>query len=149
MLFRQSIAYAGPYPLVNDAVIHHVPVAADPTWTGVDQMRYLQFEVERLIIATPVFVLAWRKSRIDGSRISRPGAAVAIAVATATIGTPQLLHTAGADMSSRVPAHHRVSGPRELHRRQPGHGGIKARETAVTPTPLPWHDHALRRLRCL
>jgi hypothetical protein len=61
MLFRQSIAYAGPYPLVNDAVIHHVPVAADPTWTGVDQMQYLQFEVERLIIATPVFVLEWRK----------------------------------------------------------------------------------------
>lgn len=53
MLFRQSIAYAGRYSLTSNGVVHHVEVAADPTWIGKDQLRFTRFEGNRLIITTP------------------------------------------------------------------------------------------------
>lgn len=53
MLFRNSFAYAGRYTLTQEGVIHHVAVAADPTWIGKDQMRYARVEGDYLMISSP------------------------------------------------------------------------------------------------
>ncbi|MBL8532866.1 MAG: lipocalin-like domain-containing protein [Betaproteobacteria bacterium] len=53
MLFRNSFAYAGRYSLTSDGVIHHVEVAADPTWMGKDQRRFARVEGTKLIISSP------------------------------------------------------------------------------------------------
>jgi hypothetical protein len=53
MLFRTSIAYAGAYSLTDTGVVHHVEVASDPTWIGMDQTRFVRFEEERLIVTGP------------------------------------------------------------------------------------------------
>jgi len=53
MLFRRSFAYAGSYTFTEDGVIHHVEVAADPTWIGGDQRRFARLQGNRLIILTP------------------------------------------------------------------------------------------------
>ncbi|MFH0878386.1 MAG: lipocalin-like domain-containing protein [Lentisphaerota bacterium] len=72
MLFRKSFAYAGRYTLTQDGVIHHVEVAADPSWIGQDQRRLIRFEGNKLIVtssasqtaASPhplVFLLVWER----------------------------------------------------------------------------------------
>jgi len=72
MLFRNSFGYAGTYTLTVDGVIHHVEVAADPTWIGKDQRRFTRIEGNTLIITTPpirsvassnpqVFSLVWER----------------------------------------------------------------------------------------
>jgi hypothetical protein len=53
MLFRSSFAYAGTYSLTDKGVVHHVEVASDPTWMGKDQIRFVQYEEDRLIITGP------------------------------------------------------------------------------------------------
>jgi hypothetical protein len=53
MLFRNSFAYAGRYTLTREGVIHHVAVAADPTWIGKDQIRFAKIEGDYLIISSP------------------------------------------------------------------------------------------------
>ncbi len=71
-LFRDSFAYAGRYTLTDDGVIHHVEVAADPTWIGKDQRRITKLEGNRLTVtsaaiesaasANPqVFLLVWER----------------------------------------------------------------------------------------
>lgn len=72
MLFRNSFSYAGRYTLTADGVIHHVEVAADPTWIGKDQRRFARIEGNRLVISSPpiknvtspnpvVFSLVWER----------------------------------------------------------------------------------------
>ncbi len=53
MLFRNSFAYAGRYTLTSDGVIHHVDIAADPTWMAKDQIRFARIEGTKLIISSP------------------------------------------------------------------------------------------------
>ena len=53
MLFRNSFAYAGRYTLTNNGVIHHVDIAADPTWMAKDQIRFARIEGTKLIISSP------------------------------------------------------------------------------------------------
>ncbi len=53
MLFRSFIAYAGTYTLTDTSVIHHDEVASDPTWTGTDQVRYVHFEGDLIVITAP------------------------------------------------------------------------------------------------
>jgi hypothetical protein len=53
MLFRNSFAYAGRYTLTSDGVIHHVDIAADPTWTAKDQIRFTRIKGTKLIISSP------------------------------------------------------------------------------------------------
>jgi len=51
--FRSCFAYAGSYTPTDKGVIHHVEVANDPAWVGRDQVRYLHFEGNRLIVTAP------------------------------------------------------------------------------------------------
>lgn len=51
--FRSCFAYAGAYTPTDKGVIHHVEVANDPAWVGKDQVRYLHFEGNRLIVTAP------------------------------------------------------------------------------------------------
>ena len=53
MLFRNSFSYAGRYTLTNNGVIHHVDIAADPTWMAKDQIRFTRIEGTKLIISSP------------------------------------------------------------------------------------------------
>ncbi len=51
--FRSCFAYAGSYTPTKMGVIHHVEVANDPAWVGKDQVRYLHFEGNKLVVTAP------------------------------------------------------------------------------------------------
>ena len=51
-LFRHSYGYAGRYTLTTEGVIHHVEVAADPSWIGTDQHRITHRADDCLTITT-------------------------------------------------------------------------------------------------
>jgi len=55
-LFASMTAYAGRYTVEPDRVIHHVEVAWDPAWKGTEQIRYVTFEGDTILIRTPVIV---------------------------------------------------------------------------------------------
>ncbi len=71
-LFRHSYGYAGRYSLTAEGVVHHVDVAADPSWIGSDQHRITHVKEDQLTITTtaissvvdpsPVFYTAcWKR----------------------------------------------------------------------------------------
>lgn len=47
---RQFIAYAGPYTVEGDTVVHHVDVALFSNWQGGDQIRRVRLDANQLII---------------------------------------------------------------------------------------------------
>jgi hypothetical protein len=73
-LFRKLVAYAGRYTVTAEEVVHHVEVAADPTWIGKDERRFIRLDGDRLLLTTPpmttsfastpqVFTLVWDRAR--------------------------------------------------------------------------------------
>jgi len=51
------IAYAGPYTVRAEQVVHHVEVSLFPNWIGTDQERSYAFAGNRLTLSTaPLFV---------------------------------------------------------------------------------------------
>jgi hypothetical protein len=72
-LFRKLVAYAGRYTVTAEEVVHHVEVAADPTWIGKDERRFIRLDADRLLLTTPpmttsfastpqVFRLVWARA---------------------------------------------------------------------------------------
>lgn len=51
--FSTSTGYTGTYTFEGDRVTHHVEVATNPDWIGVDQLRFPKIEGNRLTITTP------------------------------------------------------------------------------------------------
>jgi hypothetical protein len=50
---RDYIAYAGPYTVEGDIVIHHVEVSLFSNWLGTTQIRYHQRIGDTLVLRTP------------------------------------------------------------------------------------------------
>lgn len=50
---RDYIAYSGRYSVEGETVTHHVEVSLFPNWVGKPEVRYYQFEKDRLILRTP------------------------------------------------------------------------------------------------
>jgi len=51
---QEITAYAGPWTIDGDTVIHHVEMAAREPWAGTDQVRGFAFEGNRLTLTPPV-----------------------------------------------------------------------------------------------
>lgn len=73
-LYQTFLAYAGTFSLKGGTVTHHVEVSSNEVWTGSDQVRYVRFEGDTLVIRTDamprrsdnqlsVFELRWTKLR--------------------------------------------------------------------------------------
>jgi hypothetical protein len=69
---RDYIAYSGRYSVEGDTVTHHVEVSLFPNWIGRPEVRYFQFENDRLTLRTPpikvgkhtvVAQLVWQRVR--------------------------------------------------------------------------------------
>ncbi len=53
-LFDTMFAYAGRYTVQADAVIHHVDVAWNESWTSTDQIRLFEVSGNTLTLATRI-----------------------------------------------------------------------------------------------
>ena len=51
--FATFFAYAGRYKVDGDKVTHHVEVASVPNWVGMDFVRLMTFQSDRLTLSTP------------------------------------------------------------------------------------------------
>src|SRR5581483_8109157 len=51
-LFRDMVSYAGTFAVEGDAIIHHVDVSWNQSWTGTDQKRFYKLDGDRLSLAT-------------------------------------------------------------------------------------------------
>jgi ubiquinone biosynthesis protein COQ4 len=51
-LYRNSYSYAGRYSVTPGGIVHHVEVAADPSWIGTDQLRLAKVTDRELTITT-------------------------------------------------------------------------------------------------
>jgi len=51
--FSTCTAYMGGYRWEGDRVVHDVDVALNPSWVGVQQVRFARIEGNRLILTTP------------------------------------------------------------------------------------------------
>jgi hypothetical protein len=51
-LFDSMLAYAGTYSLHDDHVVHHIDVSWNQTWTGSNQVRFIQLNGSTLEITT-------------------------------------------------------------------------------------------------
>ena len=54
---RDYIAYAGPYTVEGETVIHHVEVSLFPNWLGTAQLRHHKLEGNTLVLRTPPILL--------------------------------------------------------------------------------------------
>ena len=45
------LGYTGTWELIGDQVLHHVEIAADPTWPGTTQVRDVSFSGDQLVLA--------------------------------------------------------------------------------------------------
>jgi hypothetical protein len=51
--FSTSTAYMGTYRWEGDRVVHSVDVALNPSWVGIQQVRFTRFEGDRMTLTTP------------------------------------------------------------------------------------------------
>jgi len=51
-LLKGLVSYTGTYAVKGDAIVHHVDVSWNESWTGTDQTRFYKFEGNRLSLAT-------------------------------------------------------------------------------------------------
>jgi hypothetical protein len=58
--FASYIAYAGPYRVEGDEVVHTVELGLIPDWRGGEQRRYYTFSDDRLLLRTPPITNAGR-----------------------------------------------------------------------------------------
>lgn len=52
------VSYCGKYEVQGDKVIHYIDVSFFPNWSGVNQIRFFEFEGDRLSLSTPPFLVA-------------------------------------------------------------------------------------------
>ncbi len=65
------LTYCGRYEVREGRVIHRIELSLFPNWVGVDQVRYVELEGDRLTITTPqlqvggqsVHRLVWERAR--------------------------------------------------------------------------------------
>jgi hypothetical protein len=57
------IAYAGPYRVWAETVVHHVEVSLFPNWIGTEQERYYAFAGDRLTLSTAPLLVAGHEQR--------------------------------------------------------------------------------------
>ena len=71
-LHKYMVAYSGRYTVEGNTVVHHVDISWNESWTGTDQVRFLNFEGDRLTVTAPVdavsgleatSVLVWERER--------------------------------------------------------------------------------------
>jgi hypothetical protein len=55
------ISYSGKYEVQGNKVIHHVEVSLFPNWGGMDQVRFFEFDGNRLSLSTPPLLLAGKQ----------------------------------------------------------------------------------------
>jgi hypothetical protein len=48
------VAYSGRYTIEGDKVVHHVDISWNESWTGTDQVRFLNLEGDKLTVTAPV-----------------------------------------------------------------------------------------------
>jgi Lipocalin-like domain len=65
-LFKNMLAYSGPYRVEGDKFITSVDVAWHPSWVGTEQTRFIRFDGDRLEITTPPLTLP-----LYGNRLGR------------------------------------------------------------------------------
>ena len=53
LAYEQYLSYCGRYEIRPEQIIHHIEVSLFPNWTGQDQIRFYQFEGDRLTLSTP------------------------------------------------------------------------------------------------
>jgi hypothetical protein len=58
--FASYIAYAGPYHVEGDEVVHSVHLGLIPDWRGGEQRRHYTFSDDRLVLRTPPITAAGR-----------------------------------------------------------------------------------------
>ena len=51
--FSTFLAYAGRFTLTEDKVIHHTEVSSIQNWANTDLVRFIKFQGDRIILATP------------------------------------------------------------------------------------------------
>jgi hypothetical protein len=70
--FDSCFAYAGTFPVVEGRVMHRLEHCTFPNWIGTEQVRFVRFEGDRLILETPplpsgsgnaVSRLVWERAR--------------------------------------------------------------------------------------
>jgi len=68
--YSTCIAYAGPYVLQDDHILHCIDASTYPNWVGTELLRYVSLENEALVLRTPpqmqngvitVMKLIWRR----------------------------------------------------------------------------------------
>jgi len=52
---RSHMSYCGTYEIRNGEVVHRVAVSDFPNWVGGEQLRFYEFEDEKLILSAPPF----------------------------------------------------------------------------------------------
>lgn len=55
------LSYCGKYEVQGNKVIHHIEVSLFPNWSGVDQVRFFEFDGNRLSLSTPPLLLAGKQ----------------------------------------------------------------------------------------
>ena len=59
--YEWSVSYFGRYSLEQQGqIVHHVEGSLFPNWQGIDQVRYLEIEGDRLFLTTPTITMAGR-----------------------------------------------------------------------------------------
>jgi hypothetical protein len=70
---RSHMSYCGTYEVRNGEVIHRVAVSDFPNWVGGEQLRFYEFEGEKLILSAPPFrtrkgeittLLIWERAKV-------------------------------------------------------------------------------------
>lgn len=51
--FKTFLAYAGRYELSGDKVIHHVEISSLQNFVGMDLIRFIKFECNRMVLVSP------------------------------------------------------------------------------------------------
>jgi hypothetical protein len=71
-LHKYMAAYSGRYTIEGTKVVHHVDISWNESWTGTDQIRFLELQGDKLTINAPISsvdglastsVLVWERER--------------------------------------------------------------------------------------
>jgi hypothetical protein len=63
--FSTLVAYAGRYTFSGDKVIHHVEVASIQNWVNQDQVRFLTWQGDRIVLRTPPELRGGKRQTIE------------------------------------------------------------------------------------
>lgn len=51
--YTTSIAYAGPYTVADNHIVHHIDISTYPNWVGTDLFRYIELTPDGVVLTTP------------------------------------------------------------------------------------------------